>query len=235
MERRVLIVESQNDFALTMASVLKDAGYQTSLAASAAEAPASSRSAGPTSSCCAPSCLTKAGSCSVAAFARASSGRTCRSFCCRASRASRRSSSTRVAQRGHGYLAIPFEMSELSRLTTTIAPPPRPAAPVVDQRRRRRGDLDNALTGAGPTERDPRAGWPHRRCKTTTGGPPRLPRRERRSQLTDEDRAFLDRAFQSIADRKAELLAESRELRRSAPAATCSARPRRRFRSSATS
>ncbi len=38
MERRVLIVESQNDFALTMASVLKDAGYQTSLAASAGDA-----------------------------------------------------------------------------------------------------------------------------------------------------------------------------------------------------
>ena len=38
MERRVLIVESQNDFALTMASVLKDAGYQTSLATSASEA-----------------------------------------------------------------------------------------------------------------------------------------------------------------------------------------------------
>ena len=38
MERRVLIVESQNDFALTMASVLHDAGYSTSLAATAADA-----------------------------------------------------------------------------------------------------------------------------------------------------------------------------------------------------
>ena len=38
MERRVLIVESQNEFALTMASVLKDAGYQTTLAASAGDA-----------------------------------------------------------------------------------------------------------------------------------------------------------------------------------------------------
>src|SRR5713101_9129512 len=38
MERRILIVESQNDFALSMASVLKGAGYQTAMANSAADA-----------------------------------------------------------------------------------------------------------------------------------------------------------------------------------------------------
>src|SRR3954464_526568 len=38
MERRVLIVESQSDFALSMASVLKDVGYQTALAGNAADA-----------------------------------------------------------------------------------------------------------------------------------------------------------------------------------------------------
>ena len=38
MERRVLIVESQNDFALSMASVLKSAGYQTAMAQNAADA-----------------------------------------------------------------------------------------------------------------------------------------------------------------------------------------------------
>src|SRR6478672_10146658 len=38
MERRVLIVESQNDSALTMASVLKDAGYLTSIVGSANDA-----------------------------------------------------------------------------------------------------------------------------------------------------------------------------------------------------
>src|SRR6476646_3676735 len=32
MDRRVLIVESENDFALSMASVLKSAGYQTAMA-----------------------------------------------------------------------------------------------------------------------------------------------------------------------------------------------------------
>src|SRR4051812_21046494 len=38
MDRRVLIVESENDFALSMASVLKGAGYQTAMAPSAADA-----------------------------------------------------------------------------------------------------------------------------------------------------------------------------------------------------
>src|SRR5512146_2272550 len=38
MDRRVLIVESQSDFALSMASVLKSAGYQTAVAANAADA-----------------------------------------------------------------------------------------------------------------------------------------------------------------------------------------------------
>src|SRR4051812_32003466 len=38
MDRRVLIVESQNDFALSMASVLKTAGYQTAMATSSADA-----------------------------------------------------------------------------------------------------------------------------------------------------------------------------------------------------
>src|SRR6476469_1107799 len=38
MERRVLIVEPQNEFALSMAAVLKTAGYQTATATSAADA-----------------------------------------------------------------------------------------------------------------------------------------------------------------------------------------------------
>jgi hypothetical protein len=38
MERRVLIVESQNDFALSMASVLRTAGFQTATAENAADA-----------------------------------------------------------------------------------------------------------------------------------------------------------------------------------------------------
>ena len=38
MERRVLIVESSNEFALSMASVLRNAGYQTATAHDSADA-----------------------------------------------------------------------------------------------------------------------------------------------------------------------------------------------------
>jgi len=45
--------------------------------------------------------------------------------------------------------------------------------------------------------------------------PPKLPRRERRSALTDEDKSFLERVFGTIADRKSELLVEARSPRKS--------------------
>jgi hypothetical protein len=78
--------------------------------------------------------------------------------------------------------------------------------------------LDEALTGEShptPTREMPPAPPPLR--APPPGSPPRLPRRERRSAFTEEDRAFLDRTFASIADRKAELLAESQKLRRTPP------------------
>src|SRR5437660_449441 len=75
--------------------------------------------------------------------------------------------------------------------------------------------MDEALSGRAPRPESPPQMPPP--IRTSVGGPPKLPKRERRSAITDEDRAFLDRAFQSIADRKAELLAESKEMKRSGP------------------
>ena len=111
----------------------------------------------------------------------------------------------------NGYLAIPFEMGELARLTQTIVPAGAagPSASLDEMD----GELDAALQG-GPAPEG--SGGPSAPPPLKTGGPPRLPRRERRSALTDDDKSFLDRAFGSIADRKTELLAESREVRRPA-------------------
>ena len=73
--------------------------------------------------------------------------------------------------------------------------------------------LDDGADRRRATDADARDAPARRRCaRRRPGGPPQLPKRERRSAITDEDRAFLDRAFQSIADRKAELLAESPKL-----------------------
>ena len=67
--------------------------------------------------------------------------------------------------------------------------------------------FDEALLGEGPREAPaPTAEVP----VAFAPKPPRIPRRERRSAITEEDRIFLDRTFGTIADRKAELLTEAR-------------------------
>ena len=101
-------------------------------------------------------------------------------------------------------------MGELAQMSHGILPPPPPGDD-VDR------SLDEALTGEArrtPTREMP---VPPPLRAPPPGSPPRLPRRERRSAFTEEDRAFLDRTFASIADRKAELLAESQKLRRTPP------------------
>lgn len=220
MERRVLIVESQNDFALTMASVLKDAGYQTSLATNAAEATRELEKRRPDIVVLRAELPDQSGFVLCGSIRKGKFGQNLPVVLLSSeSRVEALQQHAASPNAAHGYLAIPFEMSELTRLTTTIAPPSAPSTASggpSSTSEEEDAALDNALTGSGPTMEIPAQGGPPP-LKTTAGGPPKLPRRERRSQLTDEDRSFLDRAFQSIADRKAELLAESRELRRSAP------------------
>src|SRR5690606_34466888 len=109
-----------------------------------------------------------------------------------------------------GYLVIPFDMGELAQMAQEVLPPESAAAP-EQHAEGLDNELENALTGTGPSYSPP----PLPPTSTPpAGAPPKLPRRERRSAITEEDRAFLDRAFQSLAERKAELLAESRQLKR---------------------
>lgn len=216
MERRVLIVESQNDFALTMASVLKSAGYQTSLAASAGDAQRELEKRRPDLVVLRAELPDQSGFVLCGTIRKGRFGPNLPVILLSSDvGAEALRQHAQSANAANGYLAIPFEMGELTTLTQTFVPPGAPAASPSSTQDELDADLTNALTGQGPQEGGgPTAPPP---LKTTPGGPPRLPRRERRSALTDEDKAFLDRAFSSIADRKAELLAESREVRRSAP------------------
>lgn len=211
MERRVLIVESQNDFALTMASVLKGAGYQTTLAASAADAQRELEKRRPDLVILRAELPDQSGFVLCGTIRKGKFGQNLPvillSSDVGAEALQQHAQSPNAA---NGYLAIPFEMGELTTLTQTFVQPG--AAPSQDDLD---ADLDNALTGGGPSEAGGPVAPPP--LKVNAGGPPKLPRRERRSALTDEDKSFLDRAFNSIADRKAELLAESREVRRSTP------------------
>ncbi len=214
MERRVLIVESQTDLALTMASVLKDSGFQTSLAASAADAQRELEKRRPDLVVLRAELPDQNGFSLCGVIRKGRFGPNLPVILLSSDvgpeALHQHSQSPNAA---NAYLPIPFEMGELSRLSTTIVPSAPTTSPPSTTQDDMDADLDNALSGRPVAESVPAAAAaPH--PLRTTGGPPRLPRRERRSALTDEDKQFLDRAFQSIADRKAELLAESREVRR---------------------
>ncbi|MBS1149240.1 MAG: aglZ, partial [Myxococcaceae bacterium] len=223
MERRVLIVEGQNDFALTMASVLHDAGYTTSLAANAADASRELEKRRPDLVILRAELPDQSGFVLCGTIRKGKFGANLPVILLSSDVApealQQHSTSANAA---HGYLPIPFEMGELTRLTLHIMPPGAPETATVPEMPAAEsplGDdedlaLDAALTGKVLVKPDAPAPAGPPPIQRAASGPPRLPKRERRSALNDEDRTFLDRAFASIADRKAELLAESKEVRR---------------------
>jgi ParB family transcriptional regulator, chromosome partitioning protein len=211
MERRVLIVESQNEFALSMATVLRSAGYQTAMAPTAADAQRELEKRRPDLVVVRAELPDQSGFTLCGQIKKGKFGQNLRVLLLSSATGVEGLNQHRQSPAAaDGYLVIPFEMGELAQMSAGIVAPPAAAAPDPD-------DLDitmdSALAGEAPRESAP-VPPP---IRTQAGGPPRLPRRERRSAINDEDRAFLDRAFQSIADRKAELLAESRQVRRTPP------------------
>jgi ParB family chromosome partitioning protein len=205
--RRVLIVESQNEFALSLASVLREQGYTTALAQTGAEAQREIEKRRPDLvvlraelpdmsgfSLCGqlkkqrdPVQIVLVSSDAADAFAQHQAGPT----------------------PADGYLAIPFGMEELSTVVDRLL---IPTAPIVSDD----SDLDQSLDqslGLAPAPEKAAPAAPVEAPK----GPPKLPKRERRSALTDDDRQFLERVFGSIADRKAELLAEAKSATRRPP------------------
>jgi ParB family transcriptional regulator, chromosome partitioning protein len=207
MERRVLIVENQHEFALTMASVLRTAGYQTATAESAAEAQRELELRRPDLVVLRAELPDQSGFVLCGHIKKGKFSHPVPVLLL----------SSDVGQDGlsqhsqgpnaaDAYLSIPFEMGDLAQMTAGLVP--------LDDMERY---LDDALTGTVATPTREMTAVPPPLRAPPPGSPPRLPRRERRSALNDEDRAFLDRTFQSIVDRKAELLAESRQVRRTAP------------------
>jgi ParB family transcriptional regulator, chromosome partitioning protein len=207
MQRRVLIVESQHEFALSLASVLYTAGYQTATAGTAAEAQRELELRRPDLVVLRAELPDQSGFVLCGQIKKGKFSHPVPVLLL-----SSDVGSDGLNQHAQGpnaadaYLSIPFEMGELAQMTAGLIP--------LDDVER---SLDAALTGSTPTPTREMPAVPPPLRAPPPGSPPRLPRRERRSAVTDEDRAFLDRAFQSIADRKAELLAESRQMRRTAP------------------
>jgi ParB family chromosome partitioning protein len=105
-----------------------------------------------------------------------------------------------------GYLAMPLDASALRALARRILV----TASVVES-----AD-DAVIEEAEPLPEPPAAGPPPRsapRLEQAAGTPPPVPRRQVRSNLNDEDRHFVDRTFQSIAERRDALLAEAQRNR----------------------
>ena len=90
------------------------------------------------------------------------------------------------------YLAMPFETGALTAMVGRLLAAAEPALLEEDQ----------LVEVEPPANPGPPRGAP-------APGPPRLPRRERRDAITPEDRAFLARTFGSVGDRRAELAAEA--------------------------
>src|SRR5215472_4745469 len=220
MDRRVLIVENQNDFALSMASVLKGAGYQTAMAENGAEAQRELEKRRPDLVILRAELPDQSGFVLCGHIKKGKFGQNLPVLLLTSDVGQDGlAQHSRSSNAADGYLSIPFEMGELVQMAAAIAPLSKePERDEVDV------SLDSALdqgtNGAsanGSSEPEPPHPTPPPLRPPTPGAPPRLPKRERRSAITEDDRSFLDRAFQSIADRKAELLAESRQLKRSPP------------------
>jgi ParB family chromosome partitioning protein len=99
------------------------------------------------------------------------------------------------------YLSMPVDTAALARAARDLLAAPAPLE-VAD---------DAVVDRAPPVE--VRVGAPAPAQASLTPSPPPVPRRARRSEVTDEDRLFLERTFQSIADRRADLVAEARRRR----------------------
>src|SRR5690606_22454286 len=199
MERRVLIVESEQDFALSMASVLRHAGYQTAMAQSAAEAQRELEKRRPDLVVLRAERPDQNGFNVCAQIRRGQFGQNLRVLLL--SSDTNREGLTQHAHSQNaadGYLVIPFDIGELAQMAQEVLPPESTAAP-EQHTEGLDNELENALTGTGPSYSPP----PLPPTSTPpAGAPPKLPRRERRSAITEEDRAFLDRAFQRSEERR---------------------------------
>ncbi len=212
MERRVLIAEGQSEFGLSMASILRDAGFHASLATSASEALREIERRRPHL------VVIRAELPDQSGFV----------LCGRLRKAKERQDlpiilvssdvgiealeeHSRSPQAANAYLALPFEMSELTRLAELLAPQRDSEEPESDVH-----TLDSALGLAlSETSPDPAEPTPEDEVSQDPAvAPPKLPRRGRRSALTEVDKQFIEDTFESIAGRKEELLAAAKHARR---------------------
>jgi ParB family chromosome partitioning protein len=197
-QQRVLIVEPDHPFGLSLASLFQEDGFATRVAAGAAEAEREIALRRPDL------IVLRAELPDLSGF----------SLCARLrhDRATARlplilySSDTapaslaehaRTPWAANGYLAMPLDTTALRTLARRFLA----AAAVVES-------ADDAVIEEAEPLTAPEAP-PPTPAPSSGNAPPPMPKREQRDALTDEDRRLVDRIFQSIADRRDALLAEA--------------------------
>src|SRR3954463_722492 len=134
MERRVLIVESQSDFALSMASVLKGVGYQTALAGNAADAQRELEKRRPDLVILRAELPDQSGFVLCGTIRKGKFGNNLPVILLSSDVAPEAlQQHSQSANAAAGYLPIPFEMGELTRLTQHIMPPGAPETSTVPE------------------------------------------------------------------------------------------------------
>ncbi len=238
---RVLIVEPDAAFALTLAAAVRDAGWSSGVAGSAAEAELEIAARRPGL------VVMRAELPDLSGF----------SMCARLRHDqammklpvilySSETASASLAEHARtpwaasAYLAMPFDTAALTALAHRLLATAEPieladddpdllevatageaGAPAAGGGAPGPPPRPDALTGSDRASAEPPPPPPVPRPASpppvpSPESPPPVPRRARRDQLTEADRLFADRAFQSVADRREALLAES-ERRRPPP------------------
>jgi len=197
--KRVLIVEPDSAFALSLASVYRGEGCATAVAASAAEAEREIQARFPDLVVARAELHDLSGFSLCGRLRRDHPGLPVVIFSSE-STPEALAEHARTPSAANAYLVMPLDTAALARVSRDLLAVPEPTEV----------DADALVEELPPVE--VRFG---EEAPPAPAGPlpPPMPRRERRSAITDEDRVFLERVFQTVADRRADLVAESRRRR----------------------
>ncbi len=198
--KRVLIVEPDGAFALSLASVYRGEGYATAVAASAAEAEREVGARPPDLAVVRAELPDLSGFSLCGRLRRERPGLPLVIFSSE-STPEALAEHARSPSAAHAYLAVPLDTAALLRLSRELLATQAPVE--VGE--------EAVVEATGPVEVRP--GAPRPPAPPAAPHPPPVPRRTRLGALTDEDRLFVERAFGSVADRRADLVAESRRRR----------------------
>ncbi len=233
---RVLIVEPDSAFALSLAAVVRDEGWTSAVAGSAAEAELEIGSR-PPSLVLLRAELPDLSGFSVCARLRHDPATARLPVVLYSSETAPASLAehARTPWAASGYLAMPLDTAALTVLARRLLAAPEPleladddpdlleVAPPAGDPGPDAGGLRERAGGSppaghpGPVEEEgPGTITPPAPPSPGSSQPPPVPRRARRDQLTEADRLFADRVFQSVADRREALVAEA-ERRRPPP------------------